>query len=139
MKEFTKEERLQVYKYALEYFTAPGRKMIHKNAMNGICEALWESLRVMDDAAGWDVSKFPEFLAFKPKKVWAAFPNYWFSFYISEGGYEIRESILEALTEDKTPMEWWKEWGYGSKFSDKAQFEAMTRYRYLTPRDNKET
>jgi len=112
MKEFTKKEKKKIYKFALKHFIS-----INKNRSRlvfGMCNSINIALSIMhkNDYIWVGVSKkyLPEFYTFKPKKTWKEDQLYWFTRNVSEGGYDIRVSILTALSKGQSVEQWEKEW-----------------------------
>jgi len=115
---FTKKQRKEIYRIALDHF-----KKGKENDMYfcyGMCRSVSYAINTIKTKrcyrGGMNKYCLPEFYAFKPKKsTCKSNPLYWFSRINEDNGYEIRESILTAIVEGKTPEQWKKEWESSSK------------------------
>jgi len=112
-KTLTKKQRKKVYKDALKYYRENAKNKFINNRVYGMCRSIYHVASFLDqyDTRSYvNENNFPEFFSFKPKSTWKKDPDYWFSYYDNEGGYDKRVSILAALAAGKTPEQWKKEW-----------------------------
>jgi len=109
---FTKEQRNEIYKYALKYFIN-NKFIIYDDLTTGMCFPMYLAIEHFFniDFLYKDLKKnLPEFFAFKPKTTWKKNKAYWFSPNINYKGYDKRVSILTALAKGQSAEEWKKEW-----------------------------
>jgi hypothetical protein len=111
LKPFTKEQRVKIYRKALNIFKGSYKS---ESYVGGMCEVIGSAILDLEYGFngpnrkhpsccdGKQLKKFwPEFAKHKPKTCWSVDRRFWFSRYSGENGYEKRVKILEEISEHK--------------------------------------